>query len=198
MAHTSPWVLGATLGFAVAALLAVALVAWRPWRGGRKRAPADAIEMTCGVCHGAIRTRVSELVSLSPAERALCIRSKRQLASQNLAEYVCTQCGAAHCFVVTGKHALWAGVNLYQPQMHSRNCSECRKTLKTPPWKPGEYDGQISEAPGPLGDFGLVCSRCGAVSCVDCCVRAAQHRSKVTQWICPRCARHPIETFFFP
>lgn len=151
---------------------------------------------SCTVCHKELTFGVADLRIISPQERGLVARARPDLVGKKLAEYICPHCEAAHCFVVVRARALWVGANFYEPQRAGAVCLECRKPLRKPPWKEGEYDGRLEAAPVLDPAYGLICSRCGALCCVACCAKMAHARTQDTRWVCPRCFRYPIEKVF--
>jgi len=193
MGHS--WYAGICVGRDRLGPMLVLLSAQRRGRTAPKRS-AGTVQITCSVCREELVFQESELISLSPQERALVVRVKPDLVGKNLREYVCPHCEAGHCFVGERSRLRWVGANLYQPQAGTKCCFECRKPLVKPPWAVGAYDGRLEEAPVLAPDYGLVCSRCGAVCCVACCSKMARARTNETKWVCPRCFRYPIETVF--
>lgn len=186
------------------AVVGSGLVVWyalsaREARSGPRRvSPANALEFTCTYCSKPLVVGKSELVDLSRPEMALCVRVKPALAGRRLAEYVCPYCEASHCFTVDGRRLTWVGVNMYSPHSGGARCMECRKTLRTPPWPAGTYDGRLNEAPSLQPDYGLVCSKCHAVVCYACTQLATRGRTKDGTFVCPRCQRSPVDKTYHP
>ncbi len=162
--------------------------------------PQHTIQRECTVCHRELVFNTAELVPLSPVEMALCVRSKPSITGRKLAEYVCPYCEASHCFAVDGSPPEWVGANFYQPQGVVGHCCECKQHLRNPNWTPGTYDHRLNEVPDLAPDHGLVCSRCGANCCVDCCRKYTMCRFEKAgdEYLCPRCGRGPIDTFYHP
>ena len=154
------------------------------------------IEMRCSVCQRRLVFHRGELEPLSPPELALAVRANRSMAGRRLAEYVCPHCEAAHCFATEGRDPVWLGVNLYEPQVFSNHCRECKRPLRRPRWPRGAYDGRLSEIRDLAPDLGLVCPHCKAVCCVACCEDATRKRTKDGSLLCPRCFRGPVETIY--
>lgn len=156
------------------------------------------IQMTCGMCHKQLVIPAPDMRLLTNVEMALSVRVLPELTGRKLAEYVCPYCEASHCFAVDRRKPEWVGVNLYSPHTKAARCLDCGKVLRTPPWAPGTYDGRLRDAPYLDPDYGLVCSRCQAVVCVDCTVKATRNRTKDGSFVCPRCARTPVDRTFHP
>jgi len=204
--HTS--ILGIS-GLFLLAALAILIGTVRNMRASRspvrgiRRDPAT-IEMPCSVCHHQLIFHAAEVVPLAPAEMALVVREAPKLVRHRLAEYVCPYCDAAHCFTVDKGKPEWAGVNFYEPQVTGGLCQECRKTLRTPPWAKGQFDGNIDAAPERQRDFGLICSRCHAVCCAECCEKQSAISTddrtlgqlQGAAPACPRCGRNSMERFY--
>lgn len=163
-------------------------------------AARNAVQMECTVCHRELVFGPAELSPLTPVEAALCVRSKPGITGRKLAEYVCPYCEAAHCFGVDVSPPEWLGVNFYQPQGVLGHCYECKQPLRNPVWPSGKYDHRIKEVPELAPEHGLICSRCGAVCCVSCCRQYTACRAEKTaeDYLCPRCGRGPIDTFYHP
>lgn len=154
--------------------------------------------MTCSICQKTLVFHQDELELLSAVECALAVREKPDLVGRKLAEYVCPYCEAAHCFVISGKRMQWVAANLYEPQETTARCAECQKPLRRPPWPPGQYEGKLGEAPALAPDYGLVCSLCHAVCCVQCCVNLTRAGVREGKWTCPRCSRQSTDRLFYP
>lgn len=165
----------------------------------RPKSPPDhTVEMTCTVCERRLIFGRSAVELLSPPEMALVVRSCPKVVGRRLCEYVCPYCDASHCFVIGPKSLVWVGVNLYTPQTQSAHCFECNRILDRPPGGAAGMTQKIAEpAALPLG-FGLKCSFCGAVCCVDCCKKASRGRTSDGSLACPRCRRKPINLLYFP
>lgn len=187
----------AALSFALLGVIALWLWARRGRVGGVDvRVDRGTIQMLCSVCRREMVFGENELVVLSAVEMALVVRNCREAVGHKLAEHVCPYCEAAHCFIVDGGRPSWIGVNFYTPQVTSNRCAECKRPLRTPPWTKGYYDGRLNEVPELAGDYGLVCRRCGAVCCVDCCQRNTRKPGPDGAFLCPRCAREGMSAFY--
>mgnify|MGYP006278807559 FL=1 len=192
------WFLAVSVGFGAASLLVLLL--WhgrnRPstWRGGARA--NKPLELVCRVCGRTLVFNSRDLTPLSPVERALSVRAKPELAGHALAEYVCPYCEAAHCFATGDRTPQYAGTNLYQPQSGGARCMECGRQLQDAPPDLLAIDyaarGSLGLGPG----CGLVCERCHAVCCVECCERTTRRRSLDGNLACPRCFRQPIKRVF--
>lgn len=199
MSEAQFWILAGPLLFAAGGVLLVLLIAWRSRAGHKEpRGHKGVIEMDCSVCHHAMVFSPEELVTLSPVELALIVRTKPEIVRRKLAEYVCPFCEAGHCFAVDVRPPLWVGANFYQPQRIHTHCAECRRPLGSPPWDRGLYDHRVNEAPQLDASLGLVCSRCASICCLPCTKRYSAARSKTGELFCPRCSRQPMDTFYHP
>lgn len=189
---SSPWVAVSVFSLiVVAGLVAV----WRRSRasGGRSLGRDSVLSMECTTCGNPLIVSSAQLTRLSYVEMGLVVRSLPKLVGQPLGEYICPHCRSSHCFVIGAKKIEYAGANLYSPEELTMRCMECRKLLKTPPWAQGTYDGRLAEAPHVSPDYGLRCSRCDAVCCYECCVKATRNRTKDGSLLCPRCFRGPVD-----
>src|SRR6056297_829942 len=113
------WFLAVSAAFAAAGTAVVLVWFRRAARAGRRvprRPRGGALELVCRVCNRNLVFGPRELVALSPAERALSVRTKPELVGHALGEYSCPYCDAAHCFITDEKPPRYAGTNLYQPQ----------------------------------------------------------------------------------
>ena len=187
--------LTAIVGTAVA-VLAAWRVRIRTSPGCRKRSGGDALQLECTVCGHDLFVAQDEVFLLPPVERGLAVTADAKLAGKALAEYDCPFCEAAHCFEVRGRTLRWVGTNLYQAQEKSSRCQECGKRLKPAPWPPDAHKGRPLDAPQFQDDFGLVCGFCRSVVCLACARRITRGRLPDGILMCPRCRRHPVDTFF--
>ncbi len=153
---------------------------------------------TCANCGDQTLIGPETLHALSASEKALVVRERHDVVGKNLMEYVCRTCDASHCFVISASAVEYLGANFYEGQHARARCGECQRALAGPPWSPGEFDGKVDSAPGPLGNYGLTCTHCGAVCCVSCCTSVTRRRTKDGTLLCPRCFRGPQENFFHP
>jgi hypothetical protein len=180
------------------------LVAWYALSaheaGGRsgRHGRGDAIDYSCASCNKPLVIGKTDLTELSRPEMALAVRVRSDLTGRKLAEYVCPYCEASHCFAVDGRRIEWVGVNMYSPHTTSARCMDCGKTLRTPPWPAGTYDGRLNEAPSLQPDYGLICSKCHAVVCFACTQLATRGRTKDGSFVCPRCQRSPVDRSYHP
>ncbi len=202
MTWLAPWVLPIT---ALVAVAGTAIVVWLAVRVHRSTEPdtpilakGDGFSMPCSVCLKQLVIPNAELIRLSGPEVALVVRSHNAVAGRALAEYICPYCEAAHCFAIDSTPPAWIGANLYEPQVATGVCQECRKQLRPPAWERFAYDGKINEAPDLNPDYGLVCGRCDAVCCAECVQRVSRVQSPDASFRCPRCGRGPVERFFHP
>ena len=151
--------------------------------------------MICAVCGEAAEVPASALAPLSSAEKALVVRERPSVIGQQLVEFPCPACDASHCYSVR-RHTMTAvGVNLYQGQHFQANCKECQRAIVAPPWRKGDFDGNVSAAPGDTSALGLTCKFCGAICCVPCCQDATRNRTADGTLLCPRCFRGPNDQF---
>jgi hypothetical protein len=183
-------------------------VAMVVWASSRSRATARGVqpaaigsgrptEMPCPTCERELVIARGELVELPGPEMALVVRSVKTAAGRKLGEFVCPHCSSAHCFIMDSGKLAYVGTNLYEPQAHDSTCHHCRRPLRKPVWAVGAYDGRLDEAPTVPLDYGLTCSQCTALSCVNCC----RERSQVLQLddgitACPRCSHAPVDTVY--
>lgn len=194
---------GAVLSLAVFGLTGLGLL-WYALTGRGKTAGAfnrnrdGSFHAVCAVCAAAAEVRADALVRLSSAEKALVVRENPSALGKDLLEYICPHCDASHCFSADRGSVELIGVNLYEGQQFQVLCKECRKTLESPPWPAGTYDGRLREAPGDISSLGVVCPFCGATSCVGCCTSITRNRTGDGSLLCPRCYRGPVERFFHP
>ncbi len=201
MSDLSTWLLPAA--FAVLGTIIVLVLTLRSRvRSGPKDAEplanVAAFDLSCNVCRKSMIIHPSQLVRLTGPEVALCVRINPKLVGRPLAEYICPYCEASHCFVLDTRPPEWAGTNLYSPHSKGTLCMECGKPLRKPPWPQGQFDGRLNEAPELLADYGLVCSKCHAVTCVACVKDATRNRTKDGALVCPRCMRPPVTRVFHP
>ncbi len=192
----------AAIAVAALGVIAVLFVALR-MRPRRVRVAVQARtnsphNLTCEVCQQELIFAPNALVPISSVEIGLVARTHPKLAGRKLFEYVCPHCESSHTFIVEGGRPQWVGVNLYQPQVKTTRCQECRKPLRRPPWPAGTHDGRVHEIPDLDDGLGLVCSRCGSVCCVECCRKATRTRTPDRTFLCPRCARGPVDRLFHP
>lgn len=178
------------------AMLGTGLVVWLALRSRGavkgKNAGAGIMEMTCAECQSQLIFHPKELVILSPPEMALVVGAFPDIRGHPLAEHVCPNCEAAHCFVTDAGAPMLVGVNIYEPQQKSSLCRECRRILKRPSWQWGVYDGRIDEIANLSLEYGLTCEKCQAACCIMCCNKATRNRTDDGSLLCPRCFRGPM------
>ncbi|MDZ4859586.1 MAG: hypothetical protein SGI88_11445 [Candidatus Hydrogenedentes bacterium] len=157
----------------------------------------NTVELSCSNCQKQMVVTAAELQPLQSVEIGLSVRDNPSLAGRKLAEYTCPYCDAIHCFTVDKRTPEWVGANLYSPQTKGTRCLNCSKPLRTAPWGEGAYNKRLNEAPL-QPDYGLQCSRCNAVVCVQCTIDATRNRTKDGSFICPRCFRSPVDRTYHP
>lgn len=157
----------------------------------------NSIQQPCSVCQKQMVIPPEALVPLKSVEMALCVRIVPALNGRKLAEYTCPYCEAVHCFTVDTRTPEWIGANLYSPQTKGTRCLNCSRPLKVAPWGEGAYDKRLPEAPL-QPDYGLECSKCGAVVCVQCTVDATRGGPTDGAYKCPRCFRLGVDKTFHP
>lgn len=167
-------------------------------QGKRQRTPKGTVKTACSICQRELTFSLRDMRPLTSPEVALAVRGVPAAVGRALAEYVCPHCEAAYCFAVDAREPILVGINLYKPQTTGARCLQCRKLLEKPSWAPGVYDGRLAEAPNLSPNLGLVCPRCGAVCCVDCCRKATRGRTEQGALMCPRCSRYPMGKVFHP
>lgn len=187
----------AAIGTSVVIVLTLRARARESATGVRAVYASNTVQQECNVCQKQMVIPPSGLVPIQSVEMALCVRAIPRLSGRKLAEYICPHCEASHCFTVDKKTPEWVGVNLYSPQTKGTRCLNCSKPLKVAPWGEGAYDKRLQEAPL-QPDYGLVCSKCNAVVCVQCTVDATRNRTKDGSFVCPRCFRSPVDRTYHP
>ena len=201
MENVAPWVMPATVAFAAAGVMVVLWLSLRPRRAAKPQIPrgsAATLQLDCSVCRKEMVVHQHSMAPLSGPECALVARTKPETVGKKLLEHICPYCESSHYFLVEGKRMEWIGANLYSPQSSTAHCMECRRPMRKPPWPSGAFDGRLLEAPALAPDYGLVCDRCKAVCCVECCTKATRNRSVDGTYRCPRCARGDVKTMFHP
>lgn len=168
----------------------------KPGSGEKPRRRERPFELCCSLCQARSQLVPSELNEVSPAEVALLVSQVPAMVGRPVRDVHCPKCGASHYFGADTDPPTWVAVNIFEPEAKTNLCGQCRKPLVKPPWPEGKYDGRIFDAPGLLARHGLVCKRCGAVSCVECCQSATRNRTEDGSYLCPRCNRGPIETIY--
>jgi hypothetical protein len=176
------------------AMVAASVTYW--WRSTHV-APSEGgpHAFTCVTCGTSLSARLEKLRLLSPQERGLIVCEHPHLTGAVLAELVCASCGAAHCFVVRGRKPEYVGTDIFAPQTRTSKCLDCHQTLERPNWQVDTYIGNLSDAPL-RPRIGLICSRCGGVSCVECCRKATRNRTTDGSFLCPRCFRGPVDKVY--
>lgn len=198
MPSISAFIYPLTVAFCCAGIVIVMALA-RLQRRKNNRGPSPAagtFEMECTVCQRSLVIHRSEVVELLGPEIALVVSTLPSALGRKLGEYRCPYCDASHCFDLGVKPMKWLVANVYEPQALTSHCTDCRKPLKKPSWPEGAYDGQIGEAPELLPEHGLICSRCKAVCCLECCNRMTRNRTHDGSLLCPRCGRGPVDKVF--
>jgi hypothetical protein len=167
-----------------------------PARSGEIALNRDgSFAMVCVCCGESAEVPASALAPLSSAEKALVVRERPGVVGQRLVEFPCPACDASHCYSVHRQTMTYVGVNLYQGQHSQANCKECQRSILTPPWRKGAFDGNVGAAPGDTSALGLSCKFCGAICCVPCCQDATRNRTADGTLLCPRCFRGPNDQF---
>ena len=197
-----PWVLPIT---ALVALAGAGVVLWLAWRIREETDPSgihlrhdNSLKFECTECQKPLLILPSQLTRLSGPEMALVVGSRPHLVGRALGEYVCPHCEASHCFAMDRLPPVWIGANFYAPQAHTANCMECRKRLRVPSWPADPESDNVLHANDLRPDYGLLCSRCGAVCCVACVAQYSRQDVRAEGARCPRCGRSPINTVFRP
>ena len=190
------------LVFVTVACIAGSVALWRLSRwfekqGGRPSFPRG-FEIVCEHCDNALAPAVAELVTLKGSDVALAVRAAPSVQGLTLYEYVCPHCEAVHCFASRGQRLEWIGVNLWDTQQKSAHCYECHGAVARPDWPRGAYDGRLNEIPDVPENLGLVCGKCQAMCCLACCRRFTRGRTADGEYLCPRCARPPMNRVFHP
>lgn len=196
MGNLELWVLPLTVAFGAIFSAAVVWIARRPPPEAPARTRRGHHEFSCSKCGAALSFALSQTRDLNSFERALAVRERPDLAGHRLVEYSCPDCGAAHCYLSRGRKIAWIGANLYQPYEGGATCAECKKSLTTPPWDAGRYDGNLDGAPELSSGYGLVCQKCRAICCIECCEKCTKNRTRDGSLMCPRCFRPPMAVFF--
>ena len=193
-----PWIAPITVCVGVIGVSVVARLAMRPPGPlpAPKRKLRGLVTMGCSACQQEMNIAKDDFVPISGSEVALVVGSHPSLAGRKLAEYVCPSCGASHCFVVEKNEPAWVGANLYSPQEKSTSCLECRKRLRMPRWPEGGDSDTTFSAPDLQPDYGVVCSRCGSVCCIECVERFSRADARTSEVKCPRCGGSPVNRIF--
>lgn len=189
-------VVAAALAVAALAALAAAFVFAHRRRNTRSAvsttAPGGFICVTCGTT---LPARPGHLRPMTAQERGLIVCEHPELSGAPLAELACPACGALHCFVVRGKQTHYVGTDIFAPQTRTSKCLDCGQPLARPGWPPDRDPGNPGAASLPP-NIGLICSRCGGVSCVACCRNATRNRTQDGSFLCPRCFRGPVDRVY--
>ncbi len=157
----------------------------------------NAVDVTCSHCQKQMHITTAELRPMLAVAVGLSVRDNPSLAGRKLAEYTCPHCDTEHIFTVDKRTPEWISANSFSPQRKGTRCLNCSKPLRTPPWGEGAYDKRLKEAPLEP-DYGLQCSKCDAIVCVQCTINATKNRTKDGSFVCPRCFRSPVERTFHP
>jgi hypothetical protein len=160
----------------------------------RSRA-AQGIETPCTVCQHALKAAVRDLRKVDAQESGFVVRERPGVYGRPLGELRCPSCGAAHVYAVDRSPPEYVMTNAVSATARLNTCSQCRVPLRKPAWPRGTFDGKVAEAPGLDAKHGLVCGRCSAVVCIECCREASRGRTAENTLRCPRCFRVPIERF---
>lgn len=164
---------------------------------GRNARQDEAVEMACTICQQNLVIHRNQMAVLTGPEMALVVSVEPEIRGRDLAEYRCPHCDAAHCFAIDTAPPQWVVANAYEPQAMSTFCTECRKPIAKPSWPKGYYDGRFQDAGEKLlPRHGLVCPRCNAVCCVECCHTITRNRTPDGSLLCPRCSRGPVDKIF--
>lgn len=202
MTWLGPWILPIT---GIVALIGGCVVMWVAWRVQEATDPAaprvrsgNILEFECSECQQMLVIPPDAYTKLSGAEVALVVGGKPRLAGRKLGEYVCPHCEASHYFTIDRTPPVWVGANLYAPQTKSNNCLECRKRVRPPQWTANPEQDNVLGDEDLRPDYGLVCSRCGALCCVACVAQFSRQDVRTAGARCPRCGRGPIEQLYRP
>jgi hypothetical protein len=112
-----------------------------------------------------------------------------------LGELHCPSCESSIVFAVDSCPPQFLVTNAVSATARQNTCAQCRAPLVTPRWPRGRFDGKVFEVPTLDAKYGLVCSPCGAIVCVQCTQEASQGRTAENVLRCPRCFRTAIEKF---
>ncbi len=203
MELNSQTVVLATVVFAAAGILfvlvAVALER-RPRKSGKpkpgKKKPGKkkrgAIELPCPTCKRPLVIHKNDLVALSGPEIGLLVSATGREAGGKPGSFRCPYCKSEHIFSMEKGAPQWIATDSFEPHQQGKFCADCRAELLRPTWPRGALDDRVTTAPELQPKHGLVCSRCDAVSCVECVHKATRNRTKDGSLLCPRCFRGPV------
>ena len=153
-------------------------------------------EFTCNLCTEKLEIPFEELNAISAPEMALIVSQEPAIVGRPVSEYRCEHCGADHYFATDRTPPEWIIVNAFEPEQRTNLCAQCRRILEKPTWPKGKYDGRIHDTHELQSGHGLVCHRCKAVCCVECCQSTTRNRTEDGSYLCPRCDRGPVETIY--
>ena len=163
-------------------------VARKPKKRGKQ------FEFTCTLCAANLEIPLTELNDISAPEKGLLVSQAPAVVGRPVSEYRCEHCDAAHYFCTDRTPPEWIIANIFEPEHRTNLCAQCRRVLERPTWPKGKYDGRIHDTLELRAGHGLVCDRCKAVCCVECCQSVTRNRTDDGSYLCPRCDRGPVET----
>ncbi len=154
-------------------------------------------QFTCTLCQKAMAFTQNEIKPLTGIEKGMVVASIPEARRRPLGFHECPHCGADHYFLLGKGLPQWAGSNLYVAQDKQATCIQCLRPLRKPPWPNGAYEGRPGDAPSQAIDFGLHCSRCGAVVCIECARRSTREPAPGGIMVCPRCFRPSLNAYYY-
>ena len=182
-----------------AAAFLLMLLARKPGAGGKKktkkRRRGRKFDFVCKNCQKALVLTRRDLERVPPTESGLMVSQDPSLVGRPLGECDCPHCGTTHYFCIDKKPPEYALTGAFVPQRRSNLCAQCHEPLENPAWELGKFDHQVAKAPKLTARHGLVCSRCEAITCVECCSKTSKGRTKDGSFLCPRCNRGPVVVF---
>ncbi len=155
----------------------------------------QVIDVPCSVCQRRLSAVVRDLTRLDPADTGFVVRERPGVYGRPLAELRCPSCRASHVYAIDRAPPEFVVTNAISATARLNTCAQCRAPLRKPAWPRGTFDGKLAEVPKLDPKHGLVCGRCAAVVCVECCQEASRGRTAENTLRCPRCFRTPIEKF---
>jgi hypothetical protein len=158
----------------------------------QKQIKRNALDFSCPTCQNMLVITRESIVSITGVEAALVVQNIPNAPRHHLAEQRCLACSSMLTFRVDQWPPVFLIANAVEGQKISNNCVECRQPLVRPRFARGVYDGRIEEIPELNPKLGLKCSRCDAVSCVECLEFVTRNRTKDGSFLCPRCFRSPV------
>lgn len=194
MQSFGPYVGVITALFAAGGVLFVlGAVAYERRRGRARRPSGSALEFPCPTCSRTLVVHKNDLTPLSAPEVGLLVSATGRQFGRHVASLRCPYCESEHTFSTEESRPKWIATDTFEPHHAGTYCADCRSPLLRPHWAKGALDGRVTQAAELQPKHGLVCSRCGAICCVECVRKATRNRTKDGSYLCPRCFRGPVD-----